>query len=253
MIVSIASHKGGTGKTTTSISLSAGLARQGKKVLVIDVDPQAFSSRVLLHHYTSIPVKETLYRTIQDRKPLAIYKTLVPNLDIVPSHIFLSKTEVELTKTEDDNEVRLKRELDIIKARYDYVFIDCPPSLSWLTVNAFTASDKVIVVVSPSYFAVNSIELLSKTVAKVKESFNTNLQIGSLLFTMSDLTPETTNSLRILREKYGTTLLNTIIPRSDDLQDANFNKQDIFAYDPNGKGAAAYRKLIQELFLEKRR
>jgi len=94
MIFSIASQKGGTGKTTTSISLSAGLARQGKKVLLIDVDSQANSSKVLLHHYTTIPAEETIYCTILNRKPLAIHKTQVPNLDIVPSHILLSNTDV---------------------------------------------------------------------------------------------------------------------------------------------------------------
>ena len=249
MIYSIASQKGGTGKTTASISLAAGLARQDKKVLLIDVDSQANSSKVLLHHYTSIPVEETIYRTILDRKPLAIHKTHVPNLDIVPSHILLSNTDVELTNAMDHREARLKRELDLIKSQYDYVFIDCPPALSWLTLNAFTASDKVIVVVSPGYFEVDSIAQLSKTIAEVKEFFNASLQLGGLLFNMSDPTVNTVNSLRILREMYGTALLNTIIPRNTDLRDAHFNKQDIFGYNPHAKGAAAYRKLIQELFL----
>src|SRR5947209_6293028 len=249
MIYSIASQKGGTGKTTASISLSAGLARQEKNVLLIDVDSQANSSKVLLHHYTSIPVEETIYRTILDRKPLAIHKTHVPNLDIVPSHILLSNTDLELTSAKDHREARLKRELDTIMNQYDYVFIDCPPALSWLTLNAFTASDKVIVVVSPGYFEVDSIAQLSKTIAEVKEFFNANLQLGGLLFNMSDPTVNTVNSLRILREMYGTALLNTIIPRNTDLRDAHFNKQDIFGYNPHAKGAAAYRKLIQELFL----
>src|SRR5947209_16840392 len=157
MVISIASQKGGTGKTSTSISLSAGLARKGKKVLLIDVDSQANSSKVLLPNYLTISVAETVYRTILERKPLAIHKTEVPNLDIVPSHILLSNTDVELTTAMDHREARLKRELDIIKSQYDYVFIDCPPALSWLTLNAFTASDKVIVVVSPGYFEVDSI------------------------------------------------------------------------------------------------
>src|SRR5438270_1564906 len=125
MILSIASQKGGTGKTTTSISLSAGLARKGKKVLLIDVDSQANSSKVLLPNYLTIPFAETVYRTILERKPLAIHKTEVPNLDIVPSHILLSNTDVELTTAKDHREARLKRELDTIKSQYDFVFIDC--------------------------------------------------------------------------------------------------------------------------------
>jgi chromosome partitioning protein len=249
MIFSIASQKGGTGKTTTSISLSAGLAHQGKKVLLIDVDSQANSSKVLLHNYTAIPFEETIYRTILHRRPLAIHKTQVPNLDIVPSHILLSNTDVELTTAKDHREARLKRELETVKKGYDFIFIDCPPALSWLTLNAFTASDKVIVVVSPGYFEVDSIAQISKTIAEAKEYFNTNLQLGGLLFTMSDPTVNTVNSLRILREMYGAALLTTIIPRNTDLRDAHFNKQDIFSYNPHAKGAAAYKKLIQELFV----
>ena len=249
MIFAIASQKGGTGKTTTSISLSAGLAREGKKVLLIDVDSQANSSKVLLHNYPKIPADETIYSTILNRKPLTIHKTDVPNLDIVPSHILLSNTDVELTTAKDHREARLKRELDTIKSKYDYVFIDCPPALSWLTLNAFTASDKVIVVVSPGYFEVDSIAQLSKTISEVKEFFNNDLQLGGLLFTMSDPTVNTANSLRILRELYGSALFTTIIPRNTDLRDAHFKRQDIFSYNPHAKGAAAYRKLMHEIIL----
>lgn len=249
MIFSIASQKGGTGKTTTSISLSAGLAREGKKVLLIDVDSQANSSKVLLHNYTAIAAEDTIYSTILNRKPLIIHKTEVPNLDIVPSHILLSNTDVELTTAKDHREARLKRELDTLKKNYEYVFIDCPPALSWLTLNAFTASDKVIVVVSPGYFEVDSIAQLSKTISEVKEFFNPNLQLGGLLFTMSDPTVNTASSLRILRELYGAALFTTIIPRNTDLRDAHFKRQDIFSYNPHAKGAAAYKKLIQEIIL----
>ncbi len=249
MILSIASQKGGTGKTTTSISLAAGLARQGKKVLLIDVDSQANSSKVLLQNYPSIPVDQTVYRTILDRKPLAIHPTSVPNLDMVPSHILLSNTDVELTSAKDHREARLKRELDTVKSNYDHIFIDCPPALSWLTLNAFTASDQVLVVVSPGYFELDSIAQLSKTIAEVKEYFNPDLQLKGLLFTMSDPTVNTVNSLTILKQMYGRALLSTIIPRNTDLRDAHFKKQDVFQYNPHAKGAHAYQKLIQELFL----
>lgn len=249
MILSIASQKGGTGKTTTSISLAAGLARQGKKVLLIDVDSQANSSKVLLHNYPAIPVDQTVYTTILHRKPLAIHQTNVPHLHIVPSHILLSNTDVELTSAKDHREARLKRELDVVKANYDYIFIDCPPALSWLTLNAFTASDQVLVVVSPGYFELDSIAQISKTIAEVKEYFNPSLQLKGLLFTMSDPTTNTTNSLRILRGMYTHQLLSTIIPRNTDLRDAHFNKQDIFGFNPHAKGAVAYEKLLQELFV----
>src|SRR6266566_4409578 len=186
MILSIASQKGGTGKTTTSISLAAGLARKGKKVLLIDVDSQANSSKVLLYNYPDIKNLQTVYATILERKPLTIHPTNVPNLDIVPSHILLSNTDVELTTAKDHREARLKREVEAVKAQYEYIFIDCPPALSWLTLNAFTASDKVMVVVSPGYFELDSIMQISKTLVQVISDFNPGLQLLGYLFTMSD-------------------------------------------------------------------
>jgi chromosome partitioning protein len=157
MIIAIASQKGGVGKTSTSISLAAGLARRDKKVLLVDVDSQANSSKVLLHHYPKLTRDETIYKTILDRQPFQIHKTTVPNLDIVPSHILLSETDVKLSTAIDHREQRLKNYLDKVKDRYDFVFLDCPPALSWLTLNALTASDKVLVVVSPGYFELDSI------------------------------------------------------------------------------------------------
>src|SRR3954463_10428632 len=163
MILSIASQKGGTGKTTTSISLAAGLARKNKKVLLIDTDSQANSSKVLLPDYAQIDADQTLHATMLERKPLTIHPSSVPNLDIVPSHILLSNTDIELTSAIDHREARLKRELEPIKSSYDFVIIDCPPTLSWLTINALTASDRVLVVVSPGYFELDSVVQISKT------------------------------------------------------------------------------------------
>src|SRR5947199_7585981 len=157
MVISIASQKGGTGKTTTSISLAAGLAHKGKKVLLIDIDSQANSSKVLLTHYVELKAEQTLHATILQRKPLTIHPSHVPNLDIVPSHILLSNTDVELTVAKDHREARLKTQLDTIKNNYDYIFIDNPPALGWLTLNSFTASDQVIFVISPAYFELDSL------------------------------------------------------------------------------------------------
>ena len=248
MIFSIASQKGGTGKTTTSISLSAGLARKGKKVLLVDIDSQANSSKVLLHHYPTIEKEQTLFHTILHRKPLSIHPTTVANLDIVPSHILLSNTDVELTTAIDHREERLKRELDKVKANYDFVFIDCPPALSWLTVNAFTASDKVIIVVSPGYFELDSIVQISKTIQEVRAYFNPGLQLMGYLFTMSDPTINTSTSLQIMRQTYTDAVIKTVIPRNTDIRDAHMNKQDIFSFNPQAKSALAYEKLINELF-----
>ncbi len=177
MIVSIATQKGGAGKTTTSIALSAGLARKGKKVLLVDIDQQANSSKVLLHHYPTITKEQSVHATIIERKPLPIHKTDVPNLDIVPGHILLSNTDVELTIAKDRREDRLKRELDKVKDNYDFVFIDCPPNLGWLTINALTASDQVIIIVAPGYFELDSIVQFYKTKEEVQEFFNPTLQL----------------------------------------------------------------------------
>src|SRR3954465_13593583 len=130
MIIAIASQKGGVGKTSTSISLAAGLAKKDKRILLIDIDSQANSSKVLLPDYPRIPSDQTIYRTIVDQKPLPIVQSQVQNLFVVPSHILLSETDVRLTTAFDRCKTRLKRELDKIKDAYDYVFIDCPPSLS---------------------------------------------------------------------------------------------------------------------------
>src|ERR671939_445382 len=176
MIYSIASQKGGTGKTSTSISLAAGLAHKGKHVLLIDMDSQANSSKVLLPEYPKIPKEQTMYITIIERQPIPVHQTQVKNLSIVPSHILLSNTDIELTTAKDHREARLKTELDKIKDQFDYVFIDNPPALGWLTLNSFTASDKVLIVVAPGYFELDSIVQLNKTLAEVREYFNPHLE-----------------------------------------------------------------------------
>jgi chromosome partitioning protein len=249
MVISIASQKGGTGKTSTSISLAAGLAHKGKKVLLVDIDSQANSSKVLLEHYPKITKDQTVYATIIDRQPLIIHPTRVNNLSIVPSHILLSNTDIELTTAKDHREARLKTELDKVRDQYDFVFIDNPPALGWLTLNSFTASDKVLVVVSPGYFELDSLVQLAKTLDEVREYFNPKLELLGYLFTMSDPTLNTIASIQILRQTYTEKVLKTIIPRNTDLWDAHFQKQDVFTFAPGSKSAKAYEKLIHEVFL----
>jgi chromosome partitioning protein len=249
MVISIASQKGGTGKTSTSISLAAGLAHQGKRVLLVDIDSQANSSKVLLHHYPKITMEQTICTTILSRAPLVIHETHVPNLAIVPSHILLSNTDLELTTAKDHREARLKTELDKIKDQYDYVFIDNPPALGWLTLNAFTASDRVLVVVSPGYFELDSLVQLGKTLEEVREYFNPSLELLGYLFTMNEPTINATTSLQVLRQTYTQQVLKTVIPRNTDLRDAHFKKMDIHTFNPRAKAALAYKKLIREVFL----
>ncbi len=248
MVISIASQKGGVGKTSTAISLASGLARKGKRTLLIDIDSQANSSKVLLPQYAEIPADNTIYTTIIHRNPLPVHPTSIPDLWIAPSHILLSNTDIELTTAIDHREARLKSELEMIVGNYDYVLIDCPPTLSWLTINALTASDKAIVVVSPGYFELDSIVQISKTINEVREYFNPSLELLGFLFTMLDSTINAITSLKILRQTYTDKVLKTVIPRNTDLRDAHFNKQDIFGYNEDAKAAQAYARLIQELF-----
>lgn len=249
MILSIASQKGGTGKTTTSLSVAAGAVRVGKRVLLVDMDSQANASKVLLPHYLEIPNTETVYRTIISRETLPIHPTSLDGLDIAPSHILLSEADMELTTAMDHREARLKYQIARVADQYDHVIIDCPPSLSWLTVNSFTASDGVLIVVSPGYFELDSIAQISKLISKVQNLFNPGLEVAGLLFAMSDPSINSKTTLDALRATYPDLLLQTIIPRNTDIRDAHFNKKDIFTYRPMAKSAKAYRHLVKELGL----
>jgi len=248
MIYAVASQKGGTGKTTTSISLAAGMAKRGKRVLLVDIDSQANSSKVLLSHYQDLKDHHTVCNTILHRQPLQIHQTSVENLDIVPSHILLSNTDVELTTALDHREARLKHELDKVNGIYDFVFIDCPPALSWLTINAFTSADRVIIVVSPGYFELDSIVQISNTLHQVQEMFNPALELEGFLFTMSDSTITTKTSLQVLRQTYTESVFNTVIPRNTDIRDSHMARQDIFTFNPKSTSAEAYDRLIKEIF-----
>ena len=228
--------------------MAAGLGRMGKKVLLIDVDSQANASKVLLENYRDIRKDQTIFTTILERQPLHIHHSKFENVDVVPSHILLSNTDVELTTAKDHREARLKNALEGIKKHYDEVIIDCPPALSWLTINAFTASDKVLVVIGPGYFELDSIAQINKTMKEVVEFFNADLRLSGYLFTMSDPTINSRTSLQLLRQAYTEDVMNTVIPRNTDLRDAHFQKTDIFSYNQRAKGALAYQKLIDELY-----
>lgn len=259
MVYSIASQKGGTGKTTTSITLAAGLARKGKKVLLIDLDSQANASKIFHPAYKQIRSTDTIFRTIigtardgeveKQLFPLPVYPTQNTGLELVPSHILLADTDMELTTALDHREARLKTELDKIKANYDYVFIDCPPALGWLTLNAFTAADQVLVVVEPGYFELDSIVQLQKTIMRVQRNFNPSLVLRGILLNKSDPTNSTKFALNALRETYGQLVFQTVIPRNTAIKEAHIKKTDIYSYDDKAYAAIAYDNLLAELFV----
>lgn len=248
-VYSIASQKGGVGKSSSAISIAAGLARRHRRILLIDIDSQANASKVLLTNYPDLRKEQTLCVTILDRQPLPIHATTIAGLDIVPSHILLSDTDMELTTAIDHRESRLRDQLRRVQDDYDFVLVDCPPALNWLTINALTASNEVIVVIEPGYFELESTLQIGKTLKEVQELFNPDLRLRGFLFNKSDATINSKTSLKVLRQTYGDFVLNTIIPRNVDLKDASFNRQDIFSFSPHSKAAAAFDRLIEEVFL----
>ena len=249
MVISVASQKGGTGKSSSAISLAAGVAHRGKRVLLIDVDPQANSSKVLIEDYGEVARADTVYATIIHRNALPIFPSTVKGLHISPSHILLAETDITLTTAKDHREARLKSGLMRFAGDYDHVVIDTPPNLGWLTLNAFTASEKIIVTVSPGFFELDSLIQLGKVVEEVREYYNPDLELAGFLFTLSDPTVSSRESLKILRQTYTGQVFKTVIPRNVDLRDASFRKQDVFTYNSKCKAAMAYQNLIKELGL----
>lgn len=253
MTISFATQKGGTGKTTTSISMASGLARQGNKVLFIDIDQQANASDILFPNYSEIETSQgsevkTIYRTIIDRGPLPIYQSKLENLDIVPSHILLSSADAVLSTAMDHKESRLKKELARVKRNYDYVIIDCPPALGWLTLNAFVASDKVIVVVSPGRFELTSIKQIGKTIELVQTDYEHNVDLWGFLFNRKEPTLTSKDSLLALRESFPGMVFKTVIPKNTEIEKAHLLGQDIFSYNATSPYAKAINSLISELF-----
>ena len=180
MIISIANQKGGVAKSTTAINLAAGLALEGRKVLLIATDLQTNTTRVFIHPNMEIDRDESLYSSLINLAPLStiVRKTKDPNLDVVPSHIHLSSADLELAQALDNRSERLKRAIGNLKEKYDYIIIDNPPSLGLITINSFTASDKLLIPVSTGFFAMTGLVRLQETIEMVKSNqLNPNLQI----------------------------------------------------------------------------
>jgi chromosome partitioning protein len=243
----VVNQKGGVGKTTTTVNLAAYLASFGKKILLIDIDAQSNASVGLGVDRSQIA--QCLYDVIIDGVAIedVIIKSTLANLDILPSTPKLAGAEVELVGLE-GREKRLKSALAGIKDNYEIIVIDCPPSLSLLTVNALTAADEVIIPIQCEYYALEGISQLTHTLELVRESLNPNLKIRGIVLTMYD--PRTLLSAQVAEEArkyFGTKVFKTLIPRNVRLAEAPSFGQPIIFYDPGSKGAEAYENLCREV------
>lgn len=246
-IIAVANQKGGVGKTTTAINLSACLAEKNKKVLTLDMDPQGNTTSGL--GVDKNQAENTVYELILDESELSdcIYSSVMENLSVIPSNINLSGAEIELIGFE-SKEYLLKSKLDMIKNNYDYIIIDCPPSLNLLTINAMTAADSVIVPIQCEYYALEGLSQLIHTIDLIKERLNPKLEIEGVVFTMYDA--RTNLSLQVVenvKENLDTTIYKTIIPRNVRLAEAPSHGKPINVYDPRSTGAESYRLLAQEV------
>jgi len=245
-VISIANQKGGVGKTTTAVNLSTILAKKGKKVLMIDTDPQGNATSGLgINKDLNFSVYDVIINDVEIDN--TIQQTMVKNLEVCPSNINLAGAEVELVSMI-SREFRLKEKIDEIKDKYDYIIIDCPPSLGLITLNAFTASDSVLIPVQCEYYALEGLGQLVNTINLVKKHLNKDLQIEGALLTMFDIRTNLSNQVvQEVNKYFENKVYKNVIPRNVRLSEAPSYGMPITVYDPRSKGARAYEKFTKEL------
>ena len=245
-IISIANQKGGVGKTTTAVNVSAILAKRGKKVMLIDADPQGNASSGLgLEKETENSLYDVLINDVDLESTLQ--DTTIKTLKVCPSNMNLAGAEVELV-SQMSREQRLKEKLDVIKDEFDFVIIDCPPSLGLITLNAFTASDSVLIPVQCEYFALEGLGQLLNTINLVKKHLNKGLEVEGAVLTMYDMRTNLSNQVvKEVKRYFEDKVYKTVIPRNIKLSEAPSYGMPITLYDPKSKGARAYEKLAREI------
>lgn len=252
-IISLVNQKGGVGKTTTSINLASSLGYLGKKVLLIDLDPQCNSTTGV--GVDRMKIKKSIYNVIMGESDIkdAIIKSEFKNLSVIPSNIFLAGADMELVQIsmkEKDFIItgQLKEPLGSIKERYDYIIIDCPPNLGILTMNALAASDSVLIPIQCEYYSLEGVNQLLRTILSIQKNVNSELDIEGVLLTMLD--GRTLLGLQVVedvRKFFNEKVFSTIIPRLVKLVEAPSHGQPIIEYDPKSKGALAYINLAKEV------
>jgi chromosome partitioning protein len=246
-VIAIANQKGGVGKTTTSVNLSACLADLGKKVLLVDLDPQGNSTSGFGFDKTKI--KQSVYDVLVNDVPIegVILQTKIENLMLLPATIQLAGAEIELVSIM-SRETKLKRVLDKVKYSYDYVIIDCPPSLGLLTINSLTAANSVLVPIQCEFYALEGLSQLMNTITLVQKNLNPALSLEGVVLTMFDA--RTNLSIQVVDEvknHFRHKVYQTIIPRNVRLSEAPSHGQPITRYDPKSKGAEVYTDLAKEV------
>jgi chromosome partitioning protein len=242
-IISVINHKGGVGKTTTTANVAGALLTLGKKVLVVDLDGQANLTMSLGLRFD---LNNTIYNAMRSNQPLPVYKNN-QGINIVPSCLDLSAVETELIN-EPGRELILRNLLEPLKKEYDYIIIDCPPSLSLLSINALTASDSIIIPVQAQYLAMKGMDKLLNIIQKVKQRLNPILSIGGIVITMYDGRTNLNKGVsELVKDAFNGKVYNTFIRMNIALAEAQANGTDIYNYDPKCNGAVDYMNLTQEI------
>lgn len=244
-VIAVANQKGGVGKTTTSVTLSTILANKNKSVMLIDADPQGnATSGVGIEKQT----EKSIYEILVDETTMeeTIKQTNIKNLKVCPSNINLAGAEVELVSMM-SREQRLKEKLEEIKSQYDYIIIDCPPSLGLITLNAFTAANSVLIPIQCEYYALEGLGQLINTINLVKKHLNKELQIEGALLTMYDARTNLSNQVvKEVKNYFGDKVYKNVIPRNVRISEAPSYGMPINVYDPKSKGAKSYEKFVKE-------